>query len=352
MVIVGFALFSFGVFSPNSSLQNTATGFDGLAVSQVCIPGGALALTITNTQSAPIEITYINVTSGGVEQPSISSPAVLDTQQSQLFFVKSSCTSTTNQKYSSNVVVTYYTGSSINPSGVAGPYFSNGTVSGTPSSNYAPIEAANFNGTAYIEQTSGFAWMNNAAQPFTISLWVNPYSSNGVIVTELGQSAINSNWHDSWIELVNGNAYVRVWSLGCISLGSVPTNTWTNIIMTGSISGSTINYSGYINGVLKASGTGTRSVPGGGSFMFYPIGPMDSTNCGSGAYYNGRLSNYQFYNATLSQSQVSKLYGEGIGGAPVIANRTAIWWPLDGNALDYSGNGNNGYSFNVNWTTS
>ncbi len=100
--------------------------------------------------------------------------------------------------------------------------------------------------------------MNNPNQNATISIWVNPSSPNGDIVDELGQSAINSGWHDTWIDLVNKNVMIRVWDLGCVNLGSIPLNTWSNIVMTLTYSGTTLTYSGYINGNYRASGTGSR----------------------------------------------------------------------------------------------
>ena len=65
---------------------------------------------------------------------------------------------------------------------------------------------------------------------------------------------------------------------------------------------------------------------------------------GKGGYGNlqGNLSNLQVYNVSLSVSEVQYLYGEGIGGSPTMPQNLVGWWPLNGNAQDYSGNGNNG----------
>ena len=66
----------------------------------------------------------------------------------------------------------------------------------------------------------------------------------------------------------------------------------------------------------------------------------------AGSYnFNGLLSNVQLYNAALSATQVSSLYQEGIAGIPLTANLVG-WWPLNGNANDYSGNGNSGVPVN------
>ncbi|MGC8888874.1 MAG: hypothetical protein ACP5K3_02820, partial [Candidatus Micrarchaeia archaeon] len=56
---------------------------------------------------------------------------------------------------------------------------------------------------------------------------------------------------------------------------------------------------------------------------------------------------------SLSANEIQTLYLEGIGGAPIDLQHLVGWWPLNGDANDYSGNGNNGVPTNVifvsNW---
>ena len=61
-----------------------------------------------------------------------------------------------------------------------------------------------------------------------------------------------------------------------------------------------------------------------------------------GYFFNGLISNVQIYNTSLSGPEVNALYLEGIGGAPIDLQNLVGWWPLNGNANDYSGNGNDG----------
>ena len=58
--------------------------------------------------------------------------------------------------------------------------------------------------------------------------------------------------------------------------------------------------------------------------------------------FNGTMSNVQLYNGSLSANDILSLYQEGIGGAPINLENLVGWWPLNGNANDYSGNNNNG----------
>ncbi len=62
-------------------------------------------------------------------------------------------------------------------------------------------------------------------------------------------------------------------------------------------------------------------------------------------------ANLQVYNTSLSSSEVSALYAEGIGGAPLKLQNLVGWWPLNGNANDYSGNNNNGVPSGVTYTS-
>jgi len=68
-------------------------------------------------------------------------------------------------------------------------------------------------------------------------------------------------------------------------------------------------------------------------------------------YMNGYIANLQIYNTSLSANEIQALYLEGIGGAPIDLRHLVGWWPLNGNANDYSGNGNNGQIHNVNFVS-
>ena len=56
----------------------------------------------------------------------------------------------------------------------------------------------------------------------------------------------------------------------------------------------------------------------------------------TGNPFTGYLSNIQIYNSELSSNSISELYNEGIGGAPIDLQSLIGWWPLNGNAKDYS----------------
>ena len=61
-----------------------------------------------------------------------------------------------------------------------------------------------------------------------------------------------------------------------------------------------------------------------------------------GYYFNGLITNVQVYNTLLNDQEIQYLYQEGLGGAPIRLGSLVGWWPLNGDAKDYSGNGNHG----------
>jgi hypothetical protein len=108
----------------------------------------------------------------------------------------------------------------------------------------------------------------------------------------------------------------------------------------------------YVNGAAVCSfsfnNPGTEKVLAIGSYYTRPSG--------AGGTMDGLLANIQLYNTALSANDIQALYQEGIGGAPIKIQSLVGWWPLNGNANDYSGNANNGQTYNVtfigNWYSS
>jgi len=102
----------------------------------------------------------------------------------------------------------------------------------------------------------------------------------------------------------------------------------------------------WINGVQVASTgvSGNLALQGNGNYTYI------ASRSNTGSYFNGKVANAQLYNTSLSAAQIQQLYQEGIGGAPIDLQHLVGWWPLNGNANDYSGNGNNGTTNNVIFT--
>ena len=99
-------------------------------------------------------------------------------------------------------------------------------------------------------------------------------------------------------------------------------------------------FTGYINGAQVQNETFASGNAFVGSAIY--IGCYGAQIPSTVQFFNGSIANVQFYNTSLSQSEVKALYDGGIGGAPVDILHIVGWWPLNGNAQDYSGNQNNG----------
>ena len=99
----------------------------------------------------------------------------------------------------------------------------------------------------------------------------------------------------------------------------------------------------YVNGqLLGSTSTGTiTTLPENGNSGI-GIGVQGSTTSNLCNWFSGLISNVQIYNTSLSANEIQALYLEGIGGAPIRLQNLVAWYPLDGNANDYSGDGNNG----------
>ncbi|MEM3781838.1 MAG: hypothetical protein QXT43_02670, partial [Candidatus Micrarchaeaceae archaeon] len=109
----------------------------------------------------------------------------------------------------------------------------------------------------------------------------------------------------------------------------------------------------YANGQLIREGTATGEMQfANTNFTIGAISRDSSPGYGDAEWFNGSISNIQVYNTYLSVNQVHALYIEGIGGAPIDLQNLVAWYPLNGNANDYSGNGNNAVTSNVIFASS
>ncbi len=145
----------------------------------------------------------------------------------------------------------------------------------------------------------------------TIGVWFKA-SGAGVIVSELGQASINSGWHDSQIEILStGEVRVRVWGLSSVSLGIVDFEIWNYAVLR--YDKKTQNFDGFLNGV-ESSGdvNGDRAAPWEAGYgLYYAFGSVDSTNLGSGAYFNGIIDELQIFNQSLSSAEIQQRYSQG-----------------------------------------
>jgi hypothetical protein len=230
----------------------------------------------------------------------------------------------------------------------------NGTIYGnlnfipsqaSPGNNATSVLAASFNGvSSYITHTP-----NNALNPstLTVSAWVRttqvayqtvvgdfPYCTSG---------AQGNGWRLNLRN--NGNIWFSIGYWGADNGDSIWTGTYsTNTLyhLVGVLNKTKTSL--YVNGVPVASGVTSASL---NTINPVTIGASVGCNGGLGEPLSGNVTDVQVYNKSLSASQVGTLYQEGAAGAPLAGGGLVAWWPLNGNANDYSGHGNNGTATNV-----
>jgi hypothetical protein len=235
-------------------------------------------------------------------------------------------------------------------------------------SGVLPQYVAQFNGqNSYVDLGASTGLVNtfNNGNAFTYSLWffpkstiagtnwewlfakeytshVSPYyqvdllyygttSTNGYISSRVSRSDVVSSY------------------IGASSVaGSVPLNSWYFAAVVVDLSANTMKL--YINGVLADS---TSSAVG--TYTNYnthvAVGADINIPTTSPYVFSGSIANVQIYNTSISVTEIQASYAEGIGGAPILPTRLVGWWPLNGNANDYSGNNNNGYPANMAYSS-
>ncbi|MDE1851715.1 MAG: hypothetical protein KGH69_03450 [Candidatus Micrarchaeota archaeon] len=162
-----------------------------------------------------------------------------------------------------------------------------------------------------------------------------------------------------YIQQSGSSSYVAKWD-PCVCNGyascssyaqlTIPESQWAMVAFTVN-TGNVINSYAYFpsNGTVV---TNKNTVPASGVSI-----PSGSFYIGEYAIYTiyqglvGSVSNVQLYNTTLDNTTIKSLYQEGIGGAPIDLQHLIGWWPLNGNANDYSGFNNNANSISILNTT-
>jgi len=192
------------------------------------------------------------------------------------------------------------------------------------------------------------AYNGRLGNPLTVVAWIYPITSvgdwKGAVyfgndcgqAETLGVAGINNqvavdtcgNWGGNF----NTNFYA-------------PQNTWSFIAFSQSGTAITI----YFDSQSQSFTATSTLMPTLGNVIL-----GDDVESSVRPSYNILLANVQIYNTSLSANEIQALYLEGIGGAPIRLQNLVGWWPLNGNANDYSGNGNNGQinggvTFVSNW---
>ncbi|MGC8572020.1 MAG: LamG domain-containing protein, partial [Candidatus Micrarchaeia archaeon] len=203
-----------------------------------------------------------------------------------------------------------------------------------------PQYVAQFNGqNSYINISNPSNLQFGSDTTITISAWINVNQCFG---NGASGGAILSHGLDSYafyVSPVSGPCNLEWAESKVANIGTgplIPEKQWINVVAVNKIGSNTTL---YVDGTKYGpySFTNTYSYT-----QDLRIGSSQPDL--NGFIFNGSIANVQIYNSSLSANEIQALYQEGIGGAPIDLQHLVAWYPLNGNANDYSGNGNNGKS--------
>lgn len=218
--------------------------------------------------------------------------------------------------------------------------------------NELPQYVASFNSVSHSYVSTGTVGLplgSSTRSMFTWIYWTGT-TTTSYIVFSYG-TAVSPEINDLYLFSSSGTEvlYFSYQGTGCVGTTALSNNTWYFVGYT--YGGGTSNaLTIYLDGNQYHSCNLATAL----NTVLPNTDPSDIAKAANGGvgYFQGSISNIQIYNASLSANEVTALYDEGIGGVPLNLNSLVGWWPLNGNANDYSGNLNNGVPTGVVYTSS
>ena len=226
-------------------------------------------------------------------------------------------------------------------------------------SNEIPKYAATFNGKDSLVNFGNGAMLSpeagaNGAMTFCMWYRVNSYTGYAGPMIKGELSLSNGNSWEYTMDQGGGIEGFTVWNQGGGNIATASSDYFSYADLQGKwvFACFTYNYAagsadyyvgysslGYSNLLQFSSGVANGPATAGtGNFV---------VGGGEGGYSAVSIADMQMYNSSLDYPSVNALYQEGIGGVPIDLHNLVGWWPLNGNANDYSGNGNNGVPTNI-----
>jgi len=226
----------------------------------------------------------------------------------------------------------------------------NGTINGATYTNKGKFAGAyEFDGDGdYIDVGN----LSLGSGAFTISLWAySKDTSKSVITKGVSRSTAAARDWDIWgigltgtrFQLSNGTDFIAQ----IVNCDTSPLNQWHHIVGTFDGTTNTNGVKIYSDGLLCGQATSTDNKVGITNKIY--IGGNINTDY----EFNGTIDEVMIFNRSLTASEILELYNESLVSHQVILkgsgdnellNETGLvgHWNLNGNALDSSGEGNDG----------
>ena len=341
-------------FNPSSYSSHESSDLGNIRFYGTAIQGGTsyVPITLTNSQSSPTGSNFAQMVS--FNPSSYSSLEASDLGNIRFYagstelysWCESGCS------YGSTSAVFW-----INlPSGIGAN--SNIVVNmtfGSVNTEYDGVyagEAPQQSNTVYVGQFDGSSSYVNLGNPsalqitgsMTISMWIYPTSFSNrenVYCKSYGGEGCITQETDGSLSYYYGTAGSNSEPYEGYNPGAkVTLNSWNHVVIVRNLQ--TMQLTWYVNGVASSPTSASYSSATASSL---------NAEIGAGYVYNypGMISDVQVYNTALTSPQVTTLYSSGLTGSPIPSAGNVGWWPLDGNANDYSGSGNNGAATSVSY---
>jgi len=183
--------------------------------------------------------------------------------------------------------------------------------------------------------------------PFSISAWIKPdvtarfrliFKYGSTLKEYFMQIAGGGKLQVTFKDSINGG------SIGRNGNTTIPTASWSHVVMTYNGSGAATRINVYFNGSLDNSTT-----TGSGSYtaMSNTSEPLEIGRFTSGSYADGHIDEVAIFNTELSASDITTIYNSGVPNDLTGTSGLVSWWRMgDGDTAptitDKGGGGNNG----------
>ena len=237
----------------------------------------------------------------------------------------------------------------------------NGTVNGATltTDRFGKANSAySFNGSSDNISIGNFSNWNMYKSNFTMSVWFETNDTNHTREQMLiGKDSACSGPGQFRFEINEGGGSSPKNNISVVATGLTGVNqfryfplpykkVWVNAIIVKSDKNSFI----YVGGNLVATYPNDTTVAVGAiNFNCYIGARLATPSCATKGnlanFFWGNLDDIRIYNRALDSTEVSSIYHEGGYDLPkttIPTNGLVAWYPFTGNAIDSSGNGNNG----------